>query len=48
MITLSDTESDFFSIFGETEDQINDWCHATKFKIGIYLSELARKFQKGR
>ena len=33
IISIADTEPDFLSIFSETEDQINDWRHATKFRI---------------
>ena len=33
IISIADTEPDFMSIFGETEDQIDDWRHATKFRI---------------
>ena len=33
IISIADTEPDFMSIFGKTEDQIDDWRHATKFRI---------------
>ena len=33
IISLADTEPEFLEIFGETEDQVSDWNHATKFRI---------------
>ena len=33
VISLSDTEPEFIEIFGETEDEINEWHHATKIRI---------------
>ena len=33
IISLVETEPDFLEIFGETEDQVNDWSYATKFRI---------------
>ena len=32
IIPLTDTEPDF-QIFSETEDQVNNWSHATEFRI---------------
>ena len=33
IISLADTEPDFLENFCETEDEVNDWSHATKFRI---------------
>ena len=30
IISIADHEPNFLDMFGETEDQVNDWIHATK------------------
>ena len=32
IIILCESEPDFFSIFGETEDDISDWCLSTEVR----------------
>ena len=43
VIYLSDMELDLFLIFGETEDQIHDWLHATKLRIKDLLIRASNK-----
>ena len=33
ILSLSETEPDFLSLFGETEDDIGNWHHIAKFRI---------------
>ena len=33
IISIADTEPDFLEIFGETEDQIDNWRHETEARI---------------
>ena len=33
IIKLANTEPDFLKIFGETEDQVNDWSEDARFRI---------------
>ena len=43
ILILSETEPDFLSIFGETEDNIDDWCHATEIRIEDLLIKASKE-----
>ena len=48
IISLADTEPDFFTIFGKTEDQVDDWSHATKFRIQDLIIRASKEVSEGK
>ena len=43
IIILCKSEPDFFSIFGETEDNISDWCLSTEVRIEDLLIKASKE-----
>ena len=43
ILDLSETEPDFFIIFGETEDDIHDWRHYTEIRIEDLLIKASKE-----
>ena len=43
IISFADQEPDFLGIFGETEDQIDDWRHKTEARIDDLMIRASRE-----
>ena len=43
IISYADTEPDFLEIFGETEDQVDDWRHQTEARIEDLIIRASRE-----
>ena len=43
IISIADTEPDFLEIFGETEEQIDDWRHETEARIDDLMIRASRE-----
>ena len=43
ILILCESEPDFFSIFGETEDNISDWCLSTEVRIEDILIKTSKE-----
>merc|ERR1711942_523932 len=43
LLVLCETEPDFFTIFGETEDDIHDWRHASEIRIEDLLIKASKE-----
>ena len=43
ILVLCESEPDFFTIFGETEDNIHDWRHATEIRIEDLLIKASKE-----
>ena len=43
ILLLSETEPDFLCHFGETNDDIDDWCHAAEFRIEDLLIKASKE-----
>ena len=43
ILVLFEIEPDFFTIFGETEDDIHDWCHSTEIRIEDLLIKASKE-----
>ena len=48
VLSLSETEPDLFSIFGETEDKIDDWYYATEIRIEHLLIRASKEVSEPR
>ena len=43
VLSLSDNHPYFLSIFGEVEDDIDDWCHVAEIRIEDLLIQASRE-----
>ena len=43
IISLTDSKLDILGIFGETEDQIDDWRHTTKVRINDLMIRASKE-----
>ena len=43
ILVLCESEPDFFTIFGETEDDIHNWHHATEIRIEDLLIKASKE-----
>ena len=43
IISLADQEPDFLDIFGETEDQVDNWRHETEARIDDLMIRASRE-----
>ena len=44
IFSIADNEPDFLEIFGETEDQIDDWRHGTEARIYDLIIRASRMY----
>ena len=48
IISIADTEPDFLEIFGETEDQKDDWRHETEAQIDDLMIRASKEVSKSK